>query len=104
MVYSGSILGADAGGRFPADLAAQCRLMFDQVARIIGAAGGTPADIIKMTVWMRDRSLREALNTPWLELFPDEASWPARHTIQAPLDGAKLVECDFVAVLPAAAD
>ena len=56
-------------------------------------------NIIKMTVWMKDRAQRAPLNQVWLEIFPDPASRPARHTMQAPLDGEKLIECDFIAVL-----
>jgi 2-iminobutanoate/2-iminopropanoate deaminase len=100
LVWSGSIQGTDpATGRYGETLDAQCRLMFDQVRRIVEAAGGGTGDIIRMTVWMRDRTLRAALNGPWLEMFPDPASRPARHTMNGDLDGDKLVECDFVAVL-----
>ena len=48
---------------------------------------------------MKDRTRRAALNGPWLEMFPDPQSRPARHTMNADLDGGKLVECEFVAVL-----
>jgi 2-iminobutanoate/2-iminopropanoate deaminase len=100
LVYSGSIQGTDpATGQYGATLEAQCELMFAQVTRIVEAAGGGTADIVKMTVWMKDRTQRAALNGPWLRLFPDPNSRPARHTMNADLDGGKLVECDFVAVL-----
>ncbi len=64
-----------------------------------GSGGGGTADIVKMTVWMRDRSQRAALNKLWLEMFPNPQSRPARHAMQAALDGAKLIECDFIAVI-----
>ena len=100
LVFSGSIQGSDpANGQYGASLEEQCILMFAQVKRIVEAAGGTPADIIKMTVWMKDRTQRAALNGPWLKMFPDPGSRPARHTMNADLDGGKLVECDFVAVV-----
>ena len=100
MVYSGSIQGSDpATGQYGATLEEQSRLMFDQVRRIVDAAGGSVQDIVKMTVWMKDRSQRSALNGPWLAMFPDAQSRPARHTMNADLDGGKLVECEFVAVI-----
>ena len=100
MVYSGSIQGTDpATGKYGHDLPTQCAFMFAQVAKIITAAGGSTQDIIKMTVWMKDRTQRTALNAPWLSMFPDAQSRPARHTMDAPLDGEKLVECDFIAVI-----
>ncbi|MGP1615942.1 MAG: RidA family protein [Pollutimonas bauzanensis] len=100
MLYSGSIQGTDpATGAYGDTLQAQCELMFGHVKRIVEQAGGTTGQIIKMTVWMNDRSQRAALNGVWLKMFPDAQSRPARHTMQASLDGGKLIECDFVAVI-----
>ena len=102
IVYSGSIQGTDpATGGYGADLDAQAALMFAHVKRIVEAAGGSPENIVKMTVWLKDRGNRDAINREWLKMFPDPHSRPARHAIQSSLDGDKLVECDFVAVLDA---
>ena len=90
-----------ATGAYGATLERQCELMFDHVRRIVEAGGGTLDHIAKMTVWMRDRSQRKALNAVWLQAFPDADNRPARHTMQADLDGDKLIECDFVAVIGA---
>lgn len=100
LLFSGSIQGTDpASGRYGQTLAEQCALMFEHVKRIVEAAEGSVDDIVKMTVWMRDRSQRAAVNVEWLKMFPDAAARPARHTMQTGLDGEKLVECDFIAVL-----
>ena len=62
-VVTGAIAGTDpATGKVPEDLDQQCRQMFDNVRRVITAAGGTPDDIVKMTVWITDRALRPVLN------------------------------------------
>jgi enamine deaminase RidA (YjgF/YER057c/UK114 family) len=45
--------------------------MFDNVRRIMVAAGGSPEDIIKMNVWIADRKLRDTMNRHWVEMFPD---------------------------------
>jgi len=99
LLESGSIQGNDpATGKPAATVEAQCRFMLDNVRRIVEVAGGSTADIVKLTVWMKDRSQRPALNLPWLEMFPDPASRPARHAIVAPdLDMGKLIECSFTA-------
>ena len=100
LVMSGGIHGIDpATGRVADGLDDQCRLMLGHVRRIVEAAGGTLDDIVKLTVWMTDRSQRAVLNRYWVELFPDEQSRPARHTMTAALDGGMLVQCDFTAVL-----
>jgi 2-iminobutanoate/2-iminopropanoate deaminase len=99
-LYSGSIQGSDpASGKYGATLEEQCVLMFAHVRRIVEAAGGSTADIIKVTVWMADRTQRAALNVPWLAMFPDPHSRPARHTMNGDLDGGKLIECSFVALI-----
>ncbi|MBV8508025.1 MAG: RidA family protein, partial [Alphaproteobacteria bacterium] len=42
-VVSGAISGTDpATGKVPADLDEQCRLMFENVRRVMAAAGGSP--------------------------------------------------------------
>lgn len=83
LVHSGGILGMDpATHEIPEDLEAQCRLMFENVARVMAAAGGSPENIVKMTVWMADKAARELLNVEWLKMFPDAASRPARHTLE----------------------
>jgi enamine deaminase RidA (YjgF/YER057c/UK114 family) len=99
LLESGSIQGNDPATGKPAEtIEAQCRYMLDNVRRIVIAGGGSTEDIVKLTVWMKDRSQRPALNVPWLEMFPDAASRPARHAIIAPeLDMGKLIECSFTA-------
>ncbi len=99
-LYSSSVQGSDpATGKYGATLEQQCALMFAHVRRIVEAAGGTTADIVEVTVWMADRTQRAALNVPWLEMFPDPNSRPARHTMNGDLDGGKFIECSFVALI-----
>ncbi len=100
LLMSGSIQGNDPSTGKPAEtIEAQCEYMLANVRRIVEAAGGTTDDIVKLTVWMNDRKQRPALNKPWLEMFPDPNSRPARHTMQADLDMGKLIECDFTAYI-----
>jgi enamine deaminase RidA (YjgF/YER057c/UK114 family) len=73
--------------------------MFRHVRAVVEAAGGTTDDIIKLTVWMADRSQRDALNVEWIKMFPDEHARPARHTMQAALGGTMLIQCDVMAVI-----
>ncbi len=100
LLLSSSIQGTDPStGKYGATLEAQCALMFAHIRRILAAAKASPDDIVKVTIWMRDRTKRQALNGPWLEMFPDPQSRPARHTMDAALDGEKQIECVFEAVM-----
>jgi enamine deaminase RidA (YjgF/YER057c/UK114 family) len=102
LLVTGGVSGSDPEtGKVPDGLEDQCRFMFANVRRILAVAGGSPDDIIKMTVFMKDRAGRGAVNKEWLAMFPDEASRPARHTLaydglQAPV----VVQCEVMALLP----
>ena len=100
-VASGAIAPTDiATGKVPEGLDAQCAAMFANVRRLIEAAGGTPDDIVKMTVWIADRALRPTLNKYWTQMFPDPHSRPARHTVaSADLTPPMQVQCDLLAVI-----
>ena len=100
-VVSGAISGADiATGKVPEDLDAQCAQMFANVRRLIEAAGGTPEDIVKMTVWISDRALRPTLNKYWVLMFPDPHSRPARHTVASGDFAPPMqIQCDLLAVI-----
>ncbi len=100
LVVSGAIMGRDPETDAPgATLADQCRLVFRHMRATVKAAGGTTDDIIKVTVWLKDPSDREALNAEWTGMFPDQESRPARHTQMDVSDGPYLMHCDFMAVL-----
>src|SRR5947208_8914822 len=100
LLMSGVILGRDpATGAMPERIEAQCANMFAHMKAIVEAGGGTTDDIIKMTVWLQDRSQRAPVNAEWVKMFPDEHSRPARHALQMEMDGGALVQCDFTAVI-----
>jgi enamine deaminase RidA (YjgF/YER057c/UK114 family) len=100
LLMSGVISGRDpVSGGMPPTIEDQCAQMFRVVREIVEAAGGTPEDIIKMTVWLRDPGNRDALNAEWEKLFPDPASRPARHTLPLAGGGNSLVQCDVTAVI-----
>jgi 2-iminobutanoate/2-iminopropanoate deaminase len=100
-VVTGAISGADPQtGQVAADLDDQCRQMFANVRRVMETAGGSPEDIVKMTVWITDRALRPILNKHWIEMFPDAHSRPARHTLTSTdLVPPMQIQCDLLAVL-----
>jgi len=97
---SGSIFGTDpATGKIPAGIEAQSSLLFQNVRRIVEAAGGTTENILKLSVYVRDKNLREHINKEWLAMFPDPHSRPARHTFQTnDMAEGILVSCDVMAV------
>lgn len=103
LLMSGLINGMDAEtGQLPADLPTQCANMFAHVRRLLEAAGGSPADLVRMTVWLKDRAQRQPVNEQWLAMFPDSHDRPARMALHAPeLSGGILVQCEITAYIDA---
>ncbi|EUB99177.1 Endoribonuclease L-PSP [Rhizobium sp. CF080] len=101
MVYSSGIHGLDpkTGLASAEGMDRQCELMFGHVRAIIEAAGGTTGDIIKMTLWMQNRSERHFVNPYWEAMFPDPAHRPTRHAMKGELESGMLIQCDFIAVV-----
>ena len=100
-LVSSLINGKDpATGQFPEGLDAQCARLFANIRMVLEAGGATPDDLIKLTVWLKDRAQRPFVNKYWAEMFPDPHSRPARHTFAAPdLREPILVQCEIMAVI-----
>lgn len=86
-------------GAIPQDLPSQCVRLFENAKAIVEAAGGTTADIVKMTFFVRDRNNRGPLNDEWVRMFPDPDARPARHSLLLQADGPSLIQCDFIATV-----
>jgi len=100
MIASSGIAGIDATtGTIGGDLETQVAAMFENVRRIVQAGGGSTDDIIKMTIWVRDRAARAIIDPHWTRMFPDPRARPARHTLVYQLPDPMLVQCEFLALL-----
>jgi 2-iminobutanoate/2-iminopropanoate deaminase len=101
LLFSSGISGIDpANGIAPADLGEQCELAFANMKKLLENAGGSLDDIGVMKVYLKDRSQRNAVNQPWLRMFPDENNRPARHTVEYDaFPPGILVQLEVIAVL-----
>ena len=101
IVMTGGVYGLDPQSRaIPDGAADQCRLMFANLKRILAAAGASPDDVVKITVFIKDPSVRDVVNPEWTAMFPDASSRPARHTLVNPYLAANmLIQCEALAVL-----
>ena len=100
VLVSGGISPTDpATGAKPDDIESQVGLVFDNLERIMSAAGGTTDDIVKVTVFARDRGIRPHVDARWTAMFPDPASRPARHTLVADLAGNMQIQLEVIAIL-----
>ena len=74
--------------------------MFQNIRKILEAAGGNVDNILKLTVWMKRGNNKKTLNEQWSAMFPNERSRPARHTFfydDLPLD--QEIQCEIQAIV-----
>lgn len=99
LLMTGGVSGKDPEtGSIPEDPAAEVAQAFANLAAILEAAGGSLEDVVKVTVFVTDKSIRGHLNPSWEQHFPDPDRRPARHTLEVPLAGMRL-QLEGIAVL-----
>ena len=87
-------------GETPADMEAQCAQVFANIRAIMKEAGGTTDDVLKLNVYLKDKSQRPRVNVEWLKMFPDEDSRPARHVFASDdLNDGDWIEAEMLAVI-----
>lgn len=100
IVYSSAISGMDPQTKTPSpDPDKQAEALFRNIRTFMELAGGTPDNIIRMTVYVKEEQYRDSINKEWLKMFPDDNNRPARHTLKAPVRGEALFQVEVVAVL-----
>ena len=100
VLYSSAINGKDpATGEYPEDAAGQVANAFTNMRALVAAAGGTTDDIVRVTVFLRDRADKPHVDEHWVELFPDPDDRPSRHAVELGREGKSLVQLEIVAVL-----
>ena len=100
MVFTGGIAGQDPQtNKVPDELERQVVLAFENMRRIVEAAGGSTDDIGRVDVYLKDMGTRELVNREWLKMFPDESNRPCRHTTRLDLPGNYAIQLQMIAVL-----
>src|ERR1700687_4190 len=85
MLFPSVISGRDPDtGAVPDSPEHQAANVFKILAKILDRAGATAGDVAHVSVFVKDNSTRAHVNTAWLQMFPDEHSRPARHTVIQP--------------------
>lgn len=100
VLCSSAISGKDAAtGLLPPDAATQAQLAFTNLKTLLQAGGATLSDVVKLTVYIKDNSVREAINAEWLACFPDPHDRPARHTLVYDLQHGMWLQLEAMAVI-----
>jgi len=94
-------LNPQTGAIVTGDVGQQTEQAIANLAAILQAAGATPADVVKTTVFLADMNDFAAMNAVYARWF-DEATAPARACVEVSrLPKDVRVEIDCIAVLPA---
>ena len=101
-VYVAGQVARDERGELVAahDAAGQARVVFDNLERVLAAAGATLRDVVKITTYLVDRDDSKAVSEERLRRFGEHRP-PHTGLIIAGLGGPEVrVEVEVVAVLP----
>lgn len=100
VLCSSAISGKDAAtGLLPSDAATQAQLAFTNLKTLLQAGGATLSSVVKLTVYVKDNSVREAINAEWLACFPDPNDRPARHILVYDLQHGMWLQLEVMAVI-----
>jgi 2-iminobutanoate/2-iminopropanoate deaminase len=100
MIFSSGIMGKDpATDSLPADGPQQAKFAFQNMKALLAASGATLDHLARMTVFIKDDSVRAVINEEWVKCFPDPRDRPARHTLIYDLRGGMLLQLEIIAVV-----
>jgi 2-iminobutanoate/2-iminopropanoate deaminase len=96
LVFVAGMLGTRPGANevVPAGVGAQTRQALENIGRILAAAGTSPSEVLKCTVYLTDLTRFGEMNEAWIPFFGGRP--PARATIGVAalvLDAAVEIEC-----------
>lgn len=99
-VFTSAIGGHDPEtGKMPESPEEQIRNAFHHLATVMRLSGGSPSDIGKVTVHLKDRAMRDLVNVEWIKMFPNENDRPVRHTVTAEPGGRAIIQMEAIAVI-----
>lgn len=81
----------------PDDTMAQLDNLFTHMGQILDGGGATWDDVAKVTFYVKDIAVRDAVNEPWAKHFPHPDSRPSRYTAVSNLPGKLMAQCEFIA-------
>ena len=101
LLFVSGFVPVDGEGRLVGgdDVAAQARQVFANLAAVLGAAGATFADVVKVTVYLTDIEDRARINPVRQEVFRDTRPASTLVEVSALATPGAKVEIDAVAVL-----
>ncbi len=79
LFLSGQIALDSEGRVVPGGIAAEARVIFDRLGKMLAQAGYDPSDVVKLTLYLTDLSAFQAVNDACAAFFREP--YPARTTV-----------------------
>lgn len=100
LICSSGIAGKDpASGALPADAPTQAAHAFTNLRALLAAGGASLDDVVRLSISVKDDSVRDAVNAEWLAAFPDPDDRPARHISVHDLQHGMWLQLEVLAVV-----
>ena len=101
-LYVSGLVATDQKGNVvgAGDIVEQTRQIFRNLQRILDAAGASPADVAKVTIFMRDVTLRPLINPVRQEFFGPHRPASTLVEVSRLVRDELLLEIEAVALLP----
>ncbi len=99
LMTSGILGKAQETDTYPPDLAEQSALCFAYLRQILREAGAGLDDVVKLDLYLLNRSDRATVNADWLACWPDEMRRPARQVHIADLPEGCLIQVTATAIV-----
>ena len=105
LLFISGMVGVDAQGRVvgEGDVVAQARATFGNIGRVLESEGGSFADVLKVTVYLRNVEDRARINPVRAEFFGDARPASTLVEVSKLVHPGLLIEVEAVAGLPAGA-
>ncbi len=100
LICSSALSGKDPlTGKLPPDAETQVANTFANMKALLAAADATLSDVARITLTLHDERVRDAVNTHWLQCFPDPADRPARHIVTHELQHGMALQLELIAMV-----
>jgi enamine deaminase RidA (YjgF/YER057c/UK114 family) len=104
MVFVGGMVGWDAQEQFPEGFVPQAKQLFENILAVLTEGGATPADMVRMTWYVRDMeeylASRSGLGKAYREVFGDNYPAMALVEVSRLAEPKARLEIETTAVLP----
>lgn len=98
LICSSALNGKDrTTGALPAEGPAQVKNIFSNLLAFLKEAGADTQHVVKLSIYLKDDSLRGAINEQWLAMYPDAHDRPARHISNYDLQHGMLIQLEVIA-------